>query len=128
MNVVDSSGWLEYLADGSNANFFAPAIENVAALIVPTISLLEVFKRVLQQRNENDALQAVALMQQGKVVELNDELALSAASLGQKLKLPLADSIMLATARKYDATLWTQDGDFEGIEGVRYIAKTKLKK
>ena len=128
MNVVDSSGWLEYLADGSNANFFAPAIENVAALIVPTISLLEVFKRVLQQRNENDALQAVALMQQGKVVELNDELALSAASLGQKLKLPLADSVMLATARKYNATLWTQDSDFEGIEGVRYIVKTKLKK
>jgi len=128
VNVVDSSGWLEYLADGSNANFFAPAIENVAALIVPTISLLEVFKRVLQQRNENDALQAVALMQQGKVVELNDELALSAASLGQKLKLPLADSVMLATARKYNATLWTQDSDFEGIEGVRYIVKTKLKK
>ena len=123
MNVVDSSGWLEYLADGSNANFFAPAIENVAALIVPTISLLEVFKRVLQQRNENDALQAVALMQQGKVVELNDELALSAASLGQKLKLPLADSVIYATAMSHEATLWTQDDHFKGLPRVRYFPR-----
>ncbi|GIX27975.1 type II toxin-antitoxin system VapC family toxin [Pelomicrobium sp. G1] len=124
MNLVDSSGWLEYFADGANADFFAPAIEEVARLIVPTISLLEVFKRVLQQRGENDALQAVALMQQGKLVELDAGLALSAAKLGHELKLPLADSVILATARKYNAIVWSQDSDFEGLEGVRYIAKS----
>jgi predicted nucleic acid-binding protein len=123
VNVVDSSGWLEYLADGNNADYFAPAIEDVARLVVPTISLLEVFKRVLQQRGENDALQAIALMHQGKVVDLNVEIALSAARLGLQLDLPLADSVMLATARAHDAILWTQDSDFEGLEGVRYTKK-----
>ena len=123
MNVVDSSGWLEYLADGANADFFAPAIEDVAHLVVPTISLLEVFKRVLQLRDENDALQAVALMQQAEVVDLDTGLALSAAKLGHALKLPLADSVILATARQCGAVLWTQDDDFEGMEGVRYTAK-----
>ena len=123
MNVVDSSGWLEYLADGPNADFFSKAIEDVRRLVVPTISLLEVFKRVLQQRNENDALQAVALMKQGQVVDLSEAIALSAAKLGSDLNLPLADSIILATARKYSAVVWTQDADFDGLEGVRFIAK-----
>lgn len=123
MNVVDSSGWLEYLADGANADFFAPAVEDVSRLVVPTICLLEVFKSVLRQRGENDALQAIALMQQGKVVDLDAGLALSAARLGLELKLPLADSVVLTTARARDAILWTQDSDFEGLEGVRYIKK-----
>ena len=123
MNVVDSSGWLEYLADGANADFFAAAIEDVAHLVVPTISLLEVFKRVLQQRNENDALQAVALMKQGEVVELTEAIALSAAKIGRDLTLPVADSIILATARKYDAVVWTQDADFDGLEGIRFVTK-----
>jgi toxin FitB len=125
MNLVDSSGWLEYLADGPNAGFFAPTIEDVNRLIVPTISLLEVFKRVLQQRDENDALQAVALMKQGAVVDLDSALAINAAKLGKDLKLPLADSIILATAKACDATVWTQDSDFEGLEGVRFIAKAR---
>lgn len=120
MNVVDSSAWLEYLADGANASFFAEPIEDIEALVVPTISLFEVFKRVLQQRGESAALQAMAAMQQGTVAELGAELAVSAAALSVDLKLPLADSIILATARKYGAELWTQDADFEGIEGVRY--------
>lgn len=123
MNLVDSSGWLEYLADGANAEFFAPPIEDVGRLIVPTIGLLEVFKRVLQQRSENEALRAVALMRQGKVIDLDADLALSAAKLGREHRLPLADSIILATARKFGATVWTQDSDFEGLEGVRYAAK-----
>ena len=123
MNLVDSSGWLEYLADGPNAEFFAPPIEDTGRLIVPTISVLEVFKRVLQQRSENEALQAVALMRQGKVVDLDADLALSAVKLGREHGLPLADSIILATARKFGATVWTQDSDFENLEGVRYIAK-----
>jgi predicted nucleic acid-binding protein len=123
MNVVDSSGWLEYFADGPNADFFAPAIEAVTDLMVPTLSLYEVFKRVLQQRGEGDALQAVAVMIQGQVIDLDMDLALSAAKVSSELKLPMVDSVMLATAQAQDATLWTQDADFEGIAGVQFIAK-----
>lgn len=123
MNVVDSSGWLEFFADGTNAAFFEKVILRIDELIVPTISSLEVFKRVLQQRGENAALQAVAQMRQGRVVDLDAELALRAAQTGLSHKLPLADSIMLATARAHDATLWTQDADFEGIEGVCFVRK-----
>jgi len=123
LNVVDSSGWLEYFADGPNAGFFAKPITDTARLIVPTISLLEVFKRVLQQRGEDPALQAVAQMKQGEVVALDAQIALSAAHLGVMHKLPLADSLMLATARKYSAVLWSQDAGFEGVESVRFVAK-----
>jgi predicted nucleic acid-binding protein len=123
MNLVDSSGWLEYFADAPNADFFAPAIEDTSALVVSSVSLYEVFKRVLQQRDEGDALQAVAAMMQGQVVPLDAELALSAARLSVEYGLPMADSMMLATARSREATLWTQDADFEGIEGVEYIEK-----
>lgn len=121
MNVVDSSGWLEYFADGPNAGFFAPALENIAELVVPSISLYEVFKRVLQQRDESQALQAVALMQQGKVVDFTAEIALSAAKLSIGLQLPMADSIMLATAKAHEAVFWTQDAHFENLDGVRYV-------
>jgi len=122
MNVVDSSGWLEYFADGPNAGFFARAIESLPELIVPTLSLYEVFKRVLQQRGEGDALQAIAVMLQGGVVDLDMDLALSAAKVSAELKLPMADSVMLATAQAHSAILWTQDADFEGLERVRYVA------
>ena len=123
MNVVDSSAWLEYLADGPNASFFAPAVENSRELIVPSITILEVFKRVLQQRGENDALQAAALMQGGRIVDLDAGLALSAAKLSAQLKLPMADSVILATARAHKATIWTQDADFEKLPDVKYRAK-----
>jgi predicted nucleic acid-binding protein len=123
MNVVDSSGWLEYFSDGHNANFFAKAIENTAELIVPSISLYEVFKRMLQQRSEGPALEAVAVMMQGEVIDLDSTLALSAAKISTELQIPMADSIMLATARMHEATLWTQDADFENVEGVKYISK-----
>ena len=125
MNVVDSSGWLEYLAEEPNADFFAAAIENIEALVVPVISVYEVFKRVYQQRGEDDALKAVALMMQGQVVDLDVELALSAAKLSLDLSIPLADSVILATAQAYQATLWTQDEHFKGLIGVEYIAKEK---
>lgn len=123
MNVVDSSGWLEYFADGANADFFAPAIEATDELLVPSLSLFEVFKRVLQQRTEADALRAIALMRQGRVVELSDTLALGAARLSVDLKLPLADSIILHTARVHGATLWTQDAHFETVAGVAFVRK-----
>jgi len=123
VNVVDSSGWLEYFAGGPNANFFAKPIEATAELVVPTLSLYEVFKKIAQQRGEGDALQAVAVMQQGKVVELSSTLALSAAKVSMQLSMPMADSVMLATARAADAVLWTQDADFATVPGVRYVAK-----
>lgn len=120
MNVVDSSAWLEYFADGPNAGEFAPPIRDVDRLLVPAVTLFEVFKRVHQQRSEGDALQVVAAMEQGTVVELDARLALAAAKLSLDTKLPLADSLVLATARAYGATLWTQDVDFEGMFGVEY--------
>ncbi len=125
MNVVDSCGWLEYFADGQNADFFAPIIENITQSVVPAICLLEVFKRVYQQRGETPAFHAVALMQQAQIVNMDSSIALSAAKLGFELKLPLADSVILATARHYNATVWTQDDDFEGIEGVNYKPKIR---
>jgi len=125
MNVVDSSGWLEFFADGPNASFFAPAIQKPAELIVPTVSIYEVFKRILQQKEETDALRAIAAMQQGSVIPLDESLALSAARLSLEAKLPMADSIMLSAAIASGAVLWTQDKDFEGMEGVRYIKAPK---
>ena len=123
MNIVDSSGWLEYFADGPNAQFFASAIEDTAQLLVPTVSLYEVFKRVLGQRGEANALQVTGVMQQGKVVNLDAALALQAAHLSSTLKLPMADSVMLASARAFDAILWTQDADFKGLTDVRIVEK-----
>jgi predicted nucleic acid-binding protein len=123
MNLVDSSAWLEYFANGPNAGFFAPAAEETGKLLVPTICLLEVFKRVLQQRSEGPALRVVGQMQQGKVVDLDSSLALSAAQISLDTKLPLADSVILATARAYGAVIWTQDADFAKVKGVKYAAK-----
>ncbi len=116
MNVVDSSGWLEYFADGPNAGFFAAAVENLDHLLVPSISILEVFKRILQQRPEASALQAAAAMRLGRVIDLDTTLALSAARIGLELRLPLADGVILATARAHGATVWTQDRDFKGLD------------
>jgi predicted nucleic acid-binding protein len=122
-NVVDSSGWLEYFAGTPNASFFADAIEDVGRLIVPSITILEVFKRVMLSRGQAEALIAAAQMEQGKVIDLDQLLAVEAARLGIELKLPLADSVVLATARHHGATLWTQDADFKNVAGVRFIAK-----
>ena len=123
MNLVDSCGWLEYFAEGPHADFYAAALENPSSLLVPTICLLEVFKRVLQQRGEDAALQAVAAMHQGLILPLDASLALRAARISSDLKLPLADSVILATARTYLGVIWTQDAHFKGLEGVRYIEK-----
>ena len=123
MNLVDSSGWLEYLADGPNATFFAPALEATADLLVSTVNIYEVFKRVLQQRGQDEALRAVALMQQAVVADVTASIAMSAAQLSAESGLPMADSLILATARAHHAVLWTQDADFEGIEGVRFVKK-----
>jgi toxin FitB len=123
MNVVDSSGWLEYFAKGTYASFFAPAIKATEILVVPTICMYEVFKWLLTQRGEEDALQAVGIMSLGLIAELTQEISVNAAHLSFELQIAMADSIILATTRSYKATLWTQDADFKGLEGVKYIQK-----
>ena len=123
MNVVDSSAWLEYFADGPNAGEFAKPIETTRSLIVPTLSLFEVFKRIAQQRGDDEALRGVAVMEQGRVVDLDRATALAAARLSIDHSIAMADSIMLATAQRNGAVLWTQDVDFEGLPGVRFFAK-----
>jgi predicted nucleic acid-binding protein len=123
MNVIDSSAWLEYLTDDKNADFFASPIHDLANLTTPTICIYEVFKRVLNTAGEKQAIGAISLMSQGQIVDLNREIAIEAARLSGKYKLSMADSIILATARAHDATLWTQDAHFKDIAGVRYIEK-----
>lgn len=123
MNVIDSSGWLEFFTNGPNASFFRLAISQTSDLLVPTISLYEVFKRVLRERGESDALRAVAIRQEGRIIQLDARLALDAAKISADLKLPMADSINLATARRYKATLWTQDIDFQNVPDVKYTQK-----
>ena len=123
MNVVDSSGWLEYFGKGENSAFFAPVIQEIEMLVVPTLSLYEVYKKIVLQRDEEEALSAIGWMAAGKIVDLTQEIALAAAVLSLEQKLPMADSVILATAQLYNATLWTQDEHFKEIEGVRYIAK-----
>lgn len=123
MNLVDSSGWLEYFADSSNAKHFSSAIENTAKLITPTVSIYEVYKFILRQRGENLAMQAVALMNQSTVIDLTTAIALDAATIGHEFKLPMADSIIYATAQLYNATIFTQDVDFEKMPNVKYFKK-----
>ena len=123
MNVVDSSGWIEYFTERQNADFFAPPIQDVAQLIVPTICIYEVFKRLLIERDEDSALLAVGLMAHGREVELDRKIAIEAAQISHELKLAMADSIILATARLNNATLWTQDEHFKDHNDVKYIEK-----
>ena len=118
-NVVDASGWLEYFVGSDRAALFAPAIENTELLIVPVVSIYEVFKRFRITRTQDDAEQAAELMQRSLVVDIDIALVLSAAANG----LPLADSLIYATAREFGATLWTQDSHFDGLPGVKYFPK-----
>lgn len=113
---------VEYFGAGVNASFFAPVIENTPELIVPSVSIYEVTKRILLQSNESNALRAAATMAQGIIIDLNMPIAISAAKISIKHKIPMADSIILATARAYNATLWTQDVDLK-VDGVQYIEK-----
>jgi predicted nucleic acid-binding protein len=126
MNVVDSSGWLEYFADGVNAAFFAPAIEDTEHLLTPVICIYEVFKRILLQRGLSAAQTSAGDIFSGTVVNIDAALALSAAQLSANLKLPMADSLILAVAHAHQAVLWTQDEHFCGMEGVQYIQINKL--
>ena len=121
MNIIDSSGWLEYFSDGPNAIHYLPPLNDTSSLIVPVITIYEVFKVVLRESAENEALQAVAAMQKGKIIDLNANVAMDASKLSLQHNLPMADSIILATARAYDSVIWTQDSDFQHFEGVNYF-------
>ena len=123
MNVVDSSGWLEYFAGGRYARSFEPVLEDIDALIVPAVSVYEVFKVLLREAGEEAAIQGVAAMQRGRIVDLTVQRALAAATLSLRHSLPMADSIILAAAREHGATVWTLDEDFSGLPDVRYFAK-----
>lgn len=127
MNIVDSSAWLSYFAGDLNAEYFAEPIEHTAELLVPSITLSEVFKIILRQRDEDVALAAISQMEQGQVIVLDSRLSIDAAYYGLKYKLPLADSIIYATAMKYDAIIWTQDNDFESLNGAKYFPKLDRK-
>ena len=123
MNIVDSSGWLAYFADESNAEHFLAPLSDSASLVVPTVTIYEVFKVILRESDENKALQAVMAMHKGTVVEMNTPLAIAASKLSLEHNLPMADSIILATAQEFKAILWTQDSDFKNLNNVKYFPK-----
>jgi len=124
MNIVDSSGWLEYFSAGSNSEKFAAPLQDPSSLIVPVITIYEVFKVALRESGENEALQAVAAMQKGKVIDLTTSIAINASRLSLQYNLPMADSIILSTAQAYECLIWTQDSDFENLPGVKFFPKT----
>lgn len=123
MNVIDSSGWVEYFVNGPNARFFASPIEDSENLIVPTICLYEVFKRVLLEFGEDKALETIGEMFSGRVMDLDRDTAIRAAQTSIELRLAMADSIIFATARINGATLWTQDEHFKDLDKVKYVKK-----
>lgn len=123
MNIIDSSGWLEYFSDGPNAEHYLPPLNDTASLVVPVITIYEVFKVVLRESRENEALQAVAAMQKGKIIDLTINISMNASKLSLQHNLPMADSIILATAQAYKCIIWTQDSDFKDIEGVNFFSK-----
>jgi len=123
MNIVDSSGWLAYFADEPNAKHFLPPLNDTTSLVVPTVTIYEVFKVVLRESSENEAFHAAVAMRKGTVVDLTASLSIAASKLSLEHKLPMADSIVLATAKEFDATIWTQDSDFKTLDGVKYFPK-----
>jgi len=126
MNIVDSSGWLEYFSEGPNAEFFSAPLEDPTLLIVPVITIYEVFKVVLREAGENAALQSIAAMQKGRIKDLTLSIAMNAAKISIQHSLPMADSIILTTANTYKCTLWTQDADFQNLPGVNFIPEKSV--
>lgn len=123
MNIVDSSGWLAYFADEPNAKHFLTPLNDTDSLVVPTVTIYEVFKVVFRESSENEALQAAVAMQKGRVVDLTASMAIAASKISLEYKIPMADSIILATAKEFEATIWTQDSDFKNIDDVKYFPK-----
>ena len=127
MNIVDSSGWLEYFSGGPNSDKFEPPLKDTSSLIVPVITIYEVFKVVLREAGENEALQAIASMQKGSVIDLTTSSAMDASRISLKYSLPMADSIIFSTAQSYGCVVWTQDSDFENLPNVNFFQKVKNK-
>lgn len=125
MNVVDSSGWLEYFAGGPDADNFLVPLRDTSSLVVPVVTIYEVFKVILRESTENEAFQAIAAMQNGKVIELTVDIAMNASRLSLQHGIPMADSMILATAKMFGCTIWTQDADFKKIPGVKYFSKSR---
>ncbi len=123
MNIVDSSGWLEYFSGGPNADQFSQPLEDFSLLIVPTITIYEVFKVIRRESSENEGFLAVSAMQKGKVVDINTSIAMDASKISLQYNLPMADSIILSTARAYNCIVWTQDQDFKNLPDVKYFPK-----
>jgi predicted nucleic acid-binding protein len=123
MNIVDSSAWLEYFSGGPNSTQFSLPLQDTSSLIVPVITIYEVFKVVLREVGENEALQSIAAMQKGKVIELTMSIALNAAKLSIQHNLPMADSIIFATAKSCQCVIWTQDAHFKNLPGVKFFPK-----
>jgi len=123
MNLVDSSGWLEYLSGSKNAKNFAKAIENTEELLVSSINIYEIYKKILKEKDENTAFQIVGLMRQAKVVDVDTSIAMEAAKLSYEKNIPMADSLIYITAITNDAIVWTQDTDFRGLDSVKYFSK-----
>jgi len=124
MNIVDSSCWIEYLMDTEIGKNIAPIIENPNELIVPTITMFEVYKKLSTEKNELYAKEIVSYMQTGTVIELNASLNISAADISRKQKLAMADSIIYATSLLYSAVIFSCDKHFENFPNVKYFPKT----
>jgi predicted nucleic acid-binding protein len=120
---VDSSGWLEYFSDSRNARIFAAVIEDTENLIISSLNIYEVYKKVILNNNEDSAIEAAAVMQKGKVAEVSFSIAMQAAKFSYIFKLPMADCIIYITARENNAVVWTQDSHFKELEGVEYISR-----
>lgn len=123
MIVIDSSGWIEYFTDGSLANAYATHLRNLQAIVTPVIVVYEVYKRLKRDLSEDDAIVAVSAMQRTRIIAIDQELALTAADLSLDYRLAMADALVLATARRFQADLLTSDQDFEGLDGVVYLPK-----
>jgi toxin FitB len=123
MNVVDSSGWIEYFLDSPRADLFAAAIENVTKLLVPVVSIFEVHKVLSRKLPAGAVLSCLDVMRQGRVLDLTDRRAVAAADIAGKHKLAMADAVIYSMTREFDGKLWTQDVDYNGLAGVRYFEK-----
>jgi predicted nucleic acid-binding protein len=122
-NVVDSSGWLEYFTDGTNAGALKSILDDEASLIIPSVCLYEVFKITLSRAGEDEALRVAGLMSFGQMINFDQVVALVAAPISTQYKLEMADSVIYAIAQMHNATLWTQDAHFKDLPGVQYIEK-----
>lgn len=123
MNLVDSSGWIEFFRAGANGPVFKPVIEDRYHLLVPTIALFEVHKVLSRNLPANLVTQCLDVMRLGRVLDLTDKRAITASIIATRHRLAMADAAMYSLALEFEATFWTQDVDYQGLDGVRYSPK-----